>query len=91
MLILGLIETMGQLAMANSVRWYGHELRSEDGRVLRQALDCDVEGQWKKGWPTTTCEKQVEEEIIKVGMSREDALCRSKWIADINQITTRLR
>ena len=29
----GLKETMDQLAMANSVRWYGHVLR-EDGDVL---------------------------------------------------------
>ena len=29
---LGLKETIDQLAMANSVRWYGHVLRREDGR-----------------------------------------------------------
>ena len=36
MLILGLKETIDQLAMANSVHWYGHGhvLRSEDGHVL---------------------------------------------------------
>ena len=34
MLMLGLSETMDQLAMANSVRWYGHVLRREDGHVL---------------------------------------------------------
>ena len=35
--------------------------------------------------------RQVEEESIKVGMRREDALCRSKSIVGVNQITTRLR
>ena len=30
MFILGLGEAMDQLAMANSVRWYGHMLRRED-------------------------------------------------------------
>ena len=31
MFMLGLKETIDQLAMANSVRWYGHVLRREDG------------------------------------------------------------
>ena len=37
-LMLHLKGTMDQLAMANSVRWYGHVLR-EDGHVFRRALD----------------------------------------------------
>ena len=49
MLMSFLNETIDQLAMANSVRWYGHGLRREDGHVLRRALDLDVEGQRKKG------------------------------------------
>ena len=35
MFMLGCNETIDQLAMANSVRWYGHVLRREDGHVLR--------------------------------------------------------
>ena len=37
MFMLGLKETMDQLAMVNSVCWYGHVLRREDGHVLRRA------------------------------------------------------
>ena len=29
--------------MANSVCWYGHVFRREDGHVLRRALDFDVD------------------------------------------------
>ena len=47
--MLGLKETIDQLAMANSVRWYGHVMRRGDGDVLRRALDFEVEGQRKKG------------------------------------------
>ena len=47
--MLGLNETIDQLAMANSVRWYGHVLRREDGNVLRRALDFEVEGQLVNG------------------------------------------
>ena len=44
MFMLGLKETIDQLAMANSVCWYDHVLRREDGHVLRMALDFEVEG-----------------------------------------------
>ena len=36
MLMLGLNENIDQLAIANSVHWYGHVLRKEDGHVLRK-------------------------------------------------------
>ena len=39
MLMLGSNETIDLLAMANSVRWYGHVLRREDGHILRRVLD----------------------------------------------------
>ena len=38
-----------QLAVANSVRWYVHVLRREDGHDMRRALDFEAEGQWEKG------------------------------------------
>ena len=40
--MLNLVETMDQLAMANSVHWYGHVLRREDGHVLRRSSDFEV-------------------------------------------------
>ena len=51
MFMLGLKDRIEELAMANSVRWYGHVLRREDGHVLRRALDFKVEAQRKKGRP----------------------------------------
>ena len=47
-MLLGLDETMHQLAMESSVRLYGRVLRREDGYVLRMALDFEVGGQRKK-------------------------------------------
>ena len=52
--MLGLNETIDQLAMTNSVRWYGHVLRREDGHVSEKALYFEVEGQGKKGRPMGT-------------------------------------
>ena len=55
----------------------GLVLRREDDHVLRRALDFEVEGQRKNGRPKRTWKKQVGEEIAKIGLRREDALCRS--------------
>ena len=77
MFMFGLSETIDQLAMANSVRRYGHVLRRKDGHVLRRALDFEVEGKRKKGRLKRTWEKLVEDESVMIGLCREDALCRS--------------
>ena len=53
MFMLSLIETMDQLAIADSVHWYCHVLR-EDGHVLMRALDFVVEGQRMNGKPKRT-------------------------------------
>ena len=45
MFMLGLKKTMGHLATANCVCWYGYVLRREDGHILRRALHFEVEGQ----------------------------------------------
>ena len=76
--MLGMNETMDQLAMVNSVCWHDHLLRREDGHVLRRALYFQVEGEGKKWRPMRTRKKQVEEEGVTVGLRGEDSLCRSK-------------
>ena len=69
MLILGFIEANDQLTMANSVSWYGHVLRREDGHVLRRVLNFEAEDQRKEeNRPKRTQKKQVEEESVKVGL-----------------------
>ena len=68
-----------QLAIASHVCWYGDVLWREDGHVLRRTLDFEVEDQRKKERLMRTWKMQVEEEIVKVGLRREVALCRSKW------------
>ena len=44
MSLLGMNETIDQLAMANCVHWHGHVLRKEDDHVLRRALDFKAAG-----------------------------------------------
>ena len=83
--MLGLKDTIDQLAMTNSVRWYGHVLRREDCHVSRRALYFEVEGQRKNGRLNRTWKKQVEEEGVMVCLRRKDALCRSKWSVGVNK------
>ena len=45
--LLGLEETVIQMAKANAVGWYGHVLESEDGHVLTMALEFEVKGRRK--------------------------------------------
>ena len=70
--LMGLNKAIDQLDIANSVCYYCHAVSREDGHVLR-ALDFDVDNQRKKGRRMRTGKKQVEEESVKVGLSREDA------------------
>ena len=49
MFMLGLSETIDQLAMANSDHWNGHVLRREDGHVLERALGFEMKAKGGKG------------------------------------------
>ena len=51
----------------------------------------EVEGQRKKGKLKRRWKNQVEEESVKVGLRREDALCWSRWSVEINQVAAGLR
>ena len=91
-LMLSLCESIDQLAIANSVCWYGHVLMIVDGYVLRKALYFDIEDQRKKkSQKRRTWNKQVEEESVKVGLTREDVSWRSKWSVGVSQIAAGLR
>ena len=52
--MLGLKETVVQMAKVNGVRWYRHVLRRDDGHVLRKALEFEVKGKRRQGQPRKT-------------------------------------
>ena len=72
--MLGLKETVVQMAKANGVRWYGHVLRRDDGHVLRKALEFEVQGKRKRGRPKKTWKTQVEKESKNLGLEKKDAM-----------------
>ena len=71
--MLGLKETVVQMAKVNEVRWDRHVLWRNDGHILRKALEFEVKGKRKRGRPKKTWKMQVEKESKSVGLE-EDAL-----------------
>ena len=88
--ILGLKETVVQMAKVNGVRWYGHVLRRDDGHVFRKALEFEVKGQRKQGRPKKTWKKQVEKESKRVGLEKENAMNGARWRVGVGEIAVRV-
>ena len=74
--MLGINESLDRMAKASSMRWYGHVLRKEDENVIVKALNFEVSG--SRGRQKQTCKKQVENEIKKNTLVKEDACNRTK-------------
>ena len=72
--MLGLNETVVQMAKANGVRWYRHVLMRDDGVVLRKALEFEVRGKRKRGRPKKMWKTQVEKESKSVGLEEKEAM-----------------
>ena len=88
--MLGVKETVVQMAKANGVRWYGHVLRRDEGQVLRKALEFEVKGKRKRGRPNNTWKTQVEKESKSVGLEKEDAWHRARWRVGVGEIAVRV-
>ena len=84
--MLGLKETVVQMAKANGVRWYGHVLRRDDGLVLRKVLEFEVRGKRKPGQPMKSWKMQVEKESKSVGLEKKDSMNRARWRVGVREI-----
>ena len=71
--MLDLKKTLDKMAKANGVRWYGHVIRREDDNALKKEMMMEVNEQRKRGRPTMTWKRQVEESVKKVGLKIEEA------------------
>ena len=73
----------GSLAMTNSVSWYGHVLRREDGHILRSALDFEFKG--GRGGQGG-CEGGRLRRKYDGWFEKERCTCSSKWSVSVNKI-----
>ena len=88
--MLGLKETVVQMANANGVRWYRHVLRRDDGHVLRKELEFEVKGKRKRGRPNNSWKTQVEKESKSFGLEKEDAMNRARWRVGVGETAVRV-
>ena len=77
------------MAKASSVWWYGHVLRKEDENVIVKALKFEVSGSKGRGRLKQMSKKQMESEIKKNGLVKEDACDRTKWWSIVKTMTIR--
>ena len=59
------------MANASSMRWYDHVLRKENENVIVKALKFEVSGSRER--PKQTRKNQVENEMKKIELVKEDA------------------
>ena len=85
--MLDIKESLNGMAKASSMQWYGHGLRKDDENVIVKALKLEVSG--SKGRPKQTWKKQVENEMKKNGLVKEDACDQTKWRGVVKTITIR--
>ena len=85
--MLGIKESLDRMAKASSIWQYGHVLRKEDENVIGKALKFKVSG--SRGRPKQTWKKQVENEMKKNGLGKEDACDRTKWQGVVKTMTVR--
>ena len=85
--MLGIKESFDRTAKASSIRWYSHVLRKEAESEIVKALNFEVSG--SRGRPKQTWKKQVENEMKKNGLGKEDACDRTKWRGVVNTMTIR--
>ena len=88
--MLGLKETVVQMAKVNGVRWYGHVLRRDDGHVLRKVLEFEVKGKRKRGQPKKILKTQVEKESKSVDLEKKDAMSRARWRVGVRKIADKV-
>ena len=89
--MLGLKETVVQMAKANGVRWYGQVLRRDDGHVLKKALqEFKVKGKRKCGRPKKMWKMQVDASK-NVGLEKEEALIQARWRVGVGEMAVRVR
>ena len=76
--MLGLKEAADKLARAIDMRWYGQVLRQPEKDVLMKAMVHEVGKKHQQGLPKMKWSKQVEENMRRNRLKKEDAADRCR-------------
>ena len=84
--MLGLKETVVQMAKANGVRWYGYVLGRDDGHVLRKVFEFEVKGQEEAMTTKEDVEDASGEGEQERWFEEKDAMNRATWRVGVRKI-----
>ena len=84
--MLGLKEAADKLGRAISVRWYGHVLRLPKEDVLMKAMVHEVDRKHKQGRPRMKRREQVEGNMRRIGLRKDDAADRCRLREGVGRI-----
>jgi hypothetical protein len=79
MSMVGLSEDIVTLVRKSRLRWYGHVMRRDEGVGIRRVLEFEVAGEIGRGRPPMGWKEQVEKDMVKAGLWRDDAQVRIAW------------
>ena len=84
--MLGLKEAADKLARANGVKWHSHVLKRAEEDVLIKAMVHEVNGKRKQRRPKMKWRKQVEGNMRKISLRKEDMADRCKWREGVRRV-----
>ena len=80
MQMLGITVPIERMIRAETVSWYRHVLRKEEGNILKEVLNFEITGRRKRRRPKATWKKQVEALIKHIDLRKKDSsYSRKKW------------
>jgi hypothetical protein len=74
-----LSEDIVTLMRKSRLRWYGHVMRRDEEVGIRRVLEFEVAGEIGRGRPPMGWKEQVEKDMVKAGLQRDDAQVRVAW------------
>ena len=79
MLMAGLDDDIVVVMRRSRLRWYGHVLKNKENDGTKKVLDVVVPGKVGRGRLKLKWQKEVEKDMVKVGLRIGDAKDRGRW------------
>jgi hypothetical protein len=79
MSMVGLSEDIVTLVRRSRLRWYGRVMIRDEGAGIRRVLELEVAGEIGRGRPRMGWKEQVEKDMVKAGLRRDNVQNRHAW------------